>query len=102
VPSSGLFAFDLHCPAAYPSVPPECKLLTTGHGRVRFNPNLYNDGKVGAPSHPVAAARSPCATACASGLPASSTPPCSAPSLSLCGGAGGLSLLVPTRALPWP
>ena len=21
-------------------------LMTTGHGRVRFNPNLYNDGKV--------------------------------------------------------
>lgn len=27
-------------------MPPVVKLVTTGGGTVRFNPNLYNDGKV--------------------------------------------------------
>jgi hypothetical protein len=31
-------------PPARPCV--QCTLLTTGHGTVRFNPNLYNCGKV--------------------------------------------------------
>ena len=30
----------------YPNVPPIVQLVTTGHGTVRFNPNLYQDGKV--------------------------------------------------------
>jgi baculoviral IAP repeat-containing protein 6 len=33
-------------PEAYPSVPPLVQLVTTGGGTVRFNPNLYSDGKV--------------------------------------------------------
>ena len=43
---AGIFVFDLFLPAAYPSVPPKCLLTTTGSGRMRFNPNLYNCGKV--------------------------------------------------------
>ena len=30
----------------YPEVPPKVQLITTGMGAVRFNPNLYNCGKV--------------------------------------------------------
>lgn len=30
----------------YPLSPPKVKFLTTNHGRVRFNPNLYANGKV--------------------------------------------------------
>lgn len=33
--------------------------LTTGHGRVRMNPNLYNSGKRGVPPLPVAVAIRP-------------------------------------------
>lgn len=43
---SGAFLFDIWLPLEYPSVPPKFRLLTTGSGRVRFNPNLYNNGKV--------------------------------------------------------
>eukprot|EP00756_Hemistasia_phaeocysticola_P004569 Hpha_TRINITY_DN12898_c0_g2::TRINITY_DN12898_c0_g2_i1::g.24198::m.24198 len=42
----GLFVFDVHLPANYPHCPPQCKLRTTGGGTVRFNPNLYESGKV--------------------------------------------------------
>ena len=42
---NGLFEFDLFCPAQFPNVPPKMRFRTTGGGRVRFNPNLYNDGK---------------------------------------------------------
>ena len=42
----GLFHFFLRCPPDYPNSPPRVKLLTTGGGRVRFNPNLYASGKV--------------------------------------------------------
>jgi ubiquitin-protein ligase len=42
----GCYTFDLLLPANYPSTHPQCHFLTTGHGRVRFNPNLYNAGKV--------------------------------------------------------
>ncbi|KAJ3317992.1 Baculoviral IAP repeat-containing protein 6 [Blyttiomyces sp. JEL0837] len=42
----GLFEFDIFLGAEYPVVPPNVKLLTTGNGTVRFNPNLYNCGKV--------------------------------------------------------
>lgn len=43
---SGLFIFDLYCPPDYPKSPPLVNLQTTGLGSVRFNPNLYNNGKV--------------------------------------------------------
>jgi len=42
----GLFEFHVFIPAEYPSVPPLVNLQTTGGGMVRFNPNLYSDGKV--------------------------------------------------------
>ena len=43
---NGLFEFDILLPLAYPESPPQVRLITTGGGRVRFNPNLYQDGKV--------------------------------------------------------
>lgn len=42
----GCFLFHLCLPARYPQVPPKVLLHTTGEGSVRFNPNLYNCGKV--------------------------------------------------------
>jgi len=42
----GLFEFHVFIPADYPHVPPLVNLQTTGDGMVRFNPNLYSDGKV--------------------------------------------------------
>ncbi|KAI0123981.1 hypothetical protein BJ170DRAFT_686356 [Xylariales sp. AK1849] len=42
----GFFEFDLFCPITYPQSAPHIKFKTTGGGRVRFNPNLYEDGKV--------------------------------------------------------
>jgi ubiquitin-protein ligase len=42
----GLFEFDCFMPIEYPNKPPLVHLRTTGGGTVRFNPNLYNDGKV--------------------------------------------------------
>ncbi|EGB12888.1 hypothetical protein AURANDRAFT_5561, partial [Aureococcus anophagefferens] len=44
--SGGLFIFDVRFPPTYPSGPPSVQLLTTGRGTVRFNPNLYECGKV--------------------------------------------------------
>jgi len=41
----GAFLFDIHL-TDYPRLAPKVKFLTTGGGRVRFNPNLYNCGKV--------------------------------------------------------
>mmetsp|Transcript_33163 Transcript_33163/g.53318 ORF Transcript_33163/g.53318 Transcript_33163/m.53318 type:complete len:5108 (-) Transcript_33163:115-15438(-) len=43
---SGCFMFDIYFPPEYPSEPPKINLMTTGNGTVRFNPNLYNNGKV--------------------------------------------------------
>jgi len=43
---SGCFEFDIYVPPGYPSTPPKVNLMTTGGGRVRFSPNLYNCGKV--------------------------------------------------------
>ena len=43
---SGCFLFEMIINKDYPNLPPSVKLLTTGHGSVRFNPNLYNEGKV--------------------------------------------------------
>jgi ubiquitin-conjugating enzyme E2 Z len=43
---SGFFYFLINCPDDYPNSAPKVKLLTTGGGTVRFNPNLYANGKV--------------------------------------------------------
>ena len=42
----GFFYFVIRCPPDYPIRPPRVKFMTTGHGQVRFNPNLYKNGKV--------------------------------------------------------
>lgn len=42
----GFFLFRARFPADYPASPPKVKFLTTGGGTIRFNPNLYADGKV--------------------------------------------------------
>ncbi|CAF1073577.1 unnamed protein product [Rotaria sp. Silwood1] len=44
--SNGCFIFDVYFPNEYPTTPPSINLETTGNHTVRFNPNLYNDGKV--------------------------------------------------------
>jgi len=43
---NGCFEFDIWLPLDYPDSPPKVQLITTGRGAVRFNPNLYNCGKV--------------------------------------------------------
>jgi ubiquitin-protein ligase len=42
----GLFFFDALFAQDYPRDPPVMLFETTGGGRVRFNPNLYADGKI--------------------------------------------------------
>lgn len=42
----GAFLFDIYFDDTYPNSPPKVNLTTTGHGKVRFNPNLYACGKV--------------------------------------------------------
>jgi ubiquitin-conjugating enzyme E2 Z len=42
----GFFYFLIQCPPEYPAEPPKVRLMTTGGGVVRFNPNLYANGKV--------------------------------------------------------
>ncbi|EFN59641.1 hypothetical protein CHLNCDRAFT_14051, partial [Chlorella variabilis] len=42
--ANGAFAFDILLPPDYPNHPPKVQFLTTGGGRVRFNPNLYEQG----------------------------------------------------------
>jgi len=44
--AGGCFQFDIFFPAIYPGGPPLVNLETTGGGTVRFNPNLYDCGKV--------------------------------------------------------
>jgi baculoviral IAP repeat-containing protein 6 len=44
--AGGIFVFDVWFPCNYPASPPKVLLCTTGGGSVRFNPNLYNCGKV--------------------------------------------------------
>ncbi|KAL3244363.1 hypothetical protein MRX96_018978 [Rhipicephalus microplus] len=42
----GFFHFVIQCPPDYPIQPPRVRFMTTGYGCVRFNPNLYECGKV--------------------------------------------------------
>lgn len=42
----GCFEFDMHIPSNYPASPPHVEIITTGFGEFRFNPNLYDNGKV--------------------------------------------------------
>lgn len=42
----GAFLFDIYFDDNYPNGPPKVNLTTTGHGKIRFNPNLYACGKV--------------------------------------------------------
>eukprot|EP01098_Paradermamoeba_levis_P004989 TRINITY_DN2119_c0_g1_i1.p1 TRINITY_DN2119_c0_g1~~TRINITY_DN2119_c0_g1_i1.p1 ORF type:complete len:323 (+),score=79.97 TRINITY_DN2119_c0_g1_i1:312-1280(+) len=42
----GCYEFDIWIPERYPDVCPQVQFRTTGAGAVRFNPNLYNCGKV--------------------------------------------------------
>ena len=44
--ANGCFEFDAYFPPDYPSNPMHISFETTGNHRIRFNPNLYNDGKV--------------------------------------------------------
>jgi len=43
---SGAYEFHIYAPSNYPVGPPKVNLETTGKGAIRFNPNLYNCGKV--------------------------------------------------------
>ena len=43
---NGLFEFHAYFPHNYPTEAPKVLLHTTGNDTVRFNPNLYNTGKV--------------------------------------------------------
>lgn len=43
---NGIFEFHACFPADYPNSEPKVLLHTTGNNTVRFNPNLYNEGKV--------------------------------------------------------
>jgi molybdopterin/thiamine biosynthesis adenylyltransferase/ubiquitin-protein ligase len=44
--STGCFEFDIFMEDTFPAGPPKVNLQTTGDGQIRFNPNLYNCGKV--------------------------------------------------------
>ncbi len=43
---NGLFEFHASLPIDYPNATPQVLIHTTGNGTVRFNPNLYDSGKV--------------------------------------------------------
>jgi ubiquitin-protein ligase len=43
---NGLFEFHAYLPPDYPATVPKVLLHTTGNNTVRFNPNLYDSGKV--------------------------------------------------------
>jgi baculoviral IAP repeat-containing protein 6 len=43
---NGLFEFHAYLPPDYPTGTPQVLLCTTGGDTIRFNPNLYNSGKV--------------------------------------------------------
>ena len=42
----GAFLYDIYMYSTFPNKPPNVNLMTTGNGNVRFNPNLYTNGKV--------------------------------------------------------
>ena len=42
---NGFYYFTLNFPTNYPSSPPVCKFNTI-NGKIRFNPNLYENGKI--------------------------------------------------------
>ncbi|KAI1800446.1 hypothetical protein F4811DRAFT_30152 [Daldinia bambusicola] len=42
----GMFEFDLYCSPDYPKCPPKMVFKTPNNSRMRFNPNLYHDGKI--------------------------------------------------------
>ena len=44
--ANGCFFFDVNLTASYPKTAPAVQFLTTGGGKYRMNPNLYNCGKV--------------------------------------------------------
>ena len=44
--ANGCFLCDVFFPVEYPNRPMLVNLATTGNNTVRFNPNLYADGKV--------------------------------------------------------
>ena len=44
--ANGAFLFDIYFDENYPQCPPKVTLMTTGGGKIRFNPNLYNNGYV--------------------------------------------------------
>jgi len=44
--ANGCLEFDIYFPPTYPTTPMLVNLETTGNRSVRFNPNLYDDGKV--------------------------------------------------------
>lgn len=44
--AGGYFEFDVFINGNYPNSPPKVQFLTTASGKIRFNPNLYNCGKV--------------------------------------------------------
>ncbi len=43
---NGLFEFHVYFPNDYPNSVPQVLINTTDNGKVRFNPNLYSNGKV--------------------------------------------------------
>ena len=43
---NGCFLFDVYLPPSYPATPPTVMFQTTNYNKVRFNPNLYAEGKV--------------------------------------------------------
>ena len=42
----GAYLYDVYIDQYFPNKPPKVNLMTTGAGKVRFNPNLYANGKV--------------------------------------------------------
>ncbi|KAK4473155.1 hypothetical protein MN116_004337, partial [Schistosoma mekongi] len=44
--ANGCFEFDIYTPPDYPMQPPLVEFCTTAKNTFRFNPNLYEDGKV--------------------------------------------------------
>lgn len=44
--AGGFFRFDIRVGSEYPMNPPKVAFQTTDGGRVRFNPNLYSNGRV--------------------------------------------------------